>query len=259
MGIGGTDVSKQAADMVLADGNFATIVAAVEEGRSIFSNIRKFLRYLLSSNIREVMTMFFGVMFAETIGLEPQRAVVLPLMATQLLWINLLTDGAPALALGVDPADPRLMEMSPRPTTEHVITGRMWGGIVFVGVVMAAGTLYVLDADLPGGLFPGVGSLRHGQTMAFTTLMLFQMFNLFNARSDRESALPWLFRNGWLWGAILVSVILQIAVVYAPSLQRAFSTEALSTSDWLRCAMVASTGLWLRELEKLVHRCRLAA
>jgi Ca2+-transporting ATPase len=238
MGAAGTDVSKQAADMVLADDNFATIVAAVEEGRSIFSNIRKFLRYLLSSNIGEVMTMFFGV------------------VATQLLWINLVTDGAPALALGIDPPDPRVMETPPRPPDEPVITGGMWGGIVFVGAVMAAGTLFVLDADLPGGLIPGVGTLRHGQTMALTTLTLFQLFNVFNARSDRESAFRGLFRNRWLWGAILLSVILQIAVVYAPVLQRGFSTEALTTSDWLRCTVVASTVLWLREFEKLLRRRR---
>ena len=108
MGITGTDVSKGAADIVLADDNFATIVAAVEEGRAIFANIRKFLRYLLSSNIGEVMTMFFGVVLAGSMGLQAQgESLVLPLLATQLLWINLLTDGAPALALGVDPPDPR--------------------------------------------------------------------------------------------------------------------------------------------------------
>src|SRR5262249_32140936 len=153
MGVTGTDVSKQAADIVLADDNFATIVPAVEEGRSIFSNLRKFLRYLLSSNIGEVMTMFFGVVLAGTIGLELHGGVVvLPLLATQLLWINLVTDGAPALALGIDPPDPRLMEKPPRPAAERVITGRMWAGIFFVGTIMAAGTLYVLDADLPGGL-----------------------------------------------------------------------------------------------------------
>ena len=108
MGITGTDVSKEAADMVLADDNFATIVAAVEEGRAIFSNIRKFLRYLLSSNVGEVMTMFFGVLLADAIGLTSAAggAVVLPLLATQILWINLVTDGAPALALGIDPATP---------------------------------------------------------------------------------------------------------------------------------------------------------
>ena len=121
MGITGTDVSKQAADMVLADDNFATIVAAVEEGRAIFSNIRKFLRYLLSSNIGEVMTMFFGVLLAGLIGLRAAGdAVVLPLLATQLLWINLVTDGAPALALGVDPADPGADERPPRPPDERV-------------------------------------------------------------------------------------------------------------------------------------------
>ena len=255
MGVTGTDVSKEAADMVLADDNFATIVAAVEEGRSIFSNIRKFLRYLLSSNIGEVMTMFFGVVFADAIGLQPQgSAVVLPLMATQLLWINLVTDGAPALALGVDPPDSGLMKQPPRPAAERVITGDMWAGIFFVGVVMAIGTLYVLDADLPGGLVPGTGSLRHGQTMAFTTLMLFQLFNLFNARSDRESAFVGLFRNAWLWSAIALSVALQIAVVYAPFLQRAFSTAALTGSDWMRCTVVASTGLWVRELQKQLQR-----
>ncbi|MCC7415628.1 MAG: cation-translocating P-type ATPase [Acidobacteria bacterium] len=254
MGVAGTDVSKQAADMVLADDNFATIVAAVEEGRSIFANIRKFLRYLLSSNIGEVMTMFFGVLLAGALGLErPGTLIVLPLAATQLLWINLVTDGAPALALGVDPGDPALMERPPRPAAERVITARMWRGIVFIGAVMAAGTLYVLDADLPGGLIEGTGTARHGQTMAFTTLMLFQLFNLFNARSDRRSAFHGLFRNGWLWGAVLLSILLQVLVVHAPFLQRAFGTSPLDADDWLRCALVASTGLWLRELEKLLQ------
>jgi P-type Ca2+ transporter type 2C len=257
MGMTGTDVAKEAADMILADDNFATIVAAVEEGRSIFSNIRKFLRYLLSSNIGEVMTMFFGVVFAEAVGLEVKSgAVVLPLMATQLLWINLVTDGAPALALGLDPADPGLMERAPRPSSEPVITGRMWYGIVFVGAIMAAGTLFVLDADLPGGLFQGSGSLRHGQTMAFTTLVLLQLFNLFNARSDQQTAFCRIFENGWLWGAIVLSIILQALVVYAPFLQQAFSTQALTASDWMRCTIVASAVLWLRELEKLWRRRR---
>jgi Ca2+-transporting ATPase len=257
MGVTGTDVSKQAADMVLADDNFATIVAAVEEGRSIFSNIRKFLRYLLSSNIGEVMTMFFGVLLASVIGLDLHGGVVvLPLLATQLLWINLITDGAPALALGLDPPDPGLMQQPPRPSRERVITARMWGGIAFVGVVMAAGTLYVLDASLPGGLVNGAGTLRYAQTRAFTTLIFFQLFNVFNARSDRRSAFESLFSNQWLWVAVGVSVLLQGVVLYAPFLQRAFSTEALSPSDWLFCAVVASSVLWLREAEKAVYRAR---
>ena len=130
MGITGTDVSKEAADMVLADDNFATIVAAVEEGRAIFANIRKFLRYLLSSNLGEVMTMFFGVLLADIIGLVPQggSGLVLPLLATQILWINLVTDGAPALALGVDPADAGMMDLPPRARGEGVITRTHVGG-----------------------------------------------------------------------------------------------------------------------------------
>jgi P-type Ca2+ transporter type 2C len=255
MGVTGTDVSKRAADMVLADDNFATIVAAVEEGRSIFSNIRKFLRYLLSSNIGEVMTMFFGVLFSGAIGLEPQGgAVVLPLLATQLLWINLITDGPPALALGLDPPNPTVMRNRPRPAGERVITGRMWAGIFFVGAIMAVGTLYVLDASLPGGLVEGTGTLRYAQTKAFTTLILFQLFNVFNARSDRQSAFRRLFSNRWLWGAVLLSVALQCAVLYTPFLQQAFSTVRLTPGDWLQCAAVASSVVWLRELEKYVYR-----
>ncbi|WP_146009415.1 HAD-IC family P-type ATPase [Deinococcus planocerae] len=156
MGVTGTDVSKEAADMVLADDNFATIVAAVEVGRGIFDNIRKFLRYLLSSNIGEMLTMFLGVVFAGALGLRGEGGeVVLPLLATQILWINLVTDGAPALALGLDPTDPDVMLRPPRPAGEGVITPQMWRGILLVGGVVAVGTLGVLDASLPGGLIAG--------------------------------------------------------------------------------------------------------
>jgi len=255
MGITGTDVSKEAADMVLIDDNFATIVTAVEEGRAIFANIRKFLRYLLSSNIGEVITMFLGVLLAERLGLRPPgEALVLPLLATQILWINLVTDGLPALALGADPPDPGLMKMPPRPKSERVITGQMWRGIFLVGMVMAAGTLLVLDAALPGGFLPGDGNLGYARTMAFTTLMLFQVFNVFNARSDERSALRGFFSNRWLWGALAVSVAAQLAVVYVEPLQRAFSTVALRPADWLQCVGVASSVLWIRELSKGVRR-----
>jgi Ca2+-transporting ATPase len=254
MGITGTDVSKEAADMVLSDDNFASIVAAVEEGRAIFANIRKFLRYLLSSNIGEVMTMFFGVVFARQMGLDGGGSgVVLPLLATQILWINLVTDGPPALALGLDPPDDALMERPPRPPGERVITTAMWRGIALVGVIMAAGTLFVLDASLPGGLVDGSGTMRYAQTMAFTTLMLFQMFNVLNARSDEQSAFVHLFTNGWLWAALTGSVVLQAVVVYTPFLQNAFGTQPLSAGDWLLCVGVASSVLWLREISKLVR------
>ena len=255
MGITGTDVSKEAADIVLADDNFATILAAVEEGRVVFANIRKFLRYLLSSNIGEVLTMFFGVLLAEVIGLTAAGGgVVLPLLATQILWINLVTDGAPALALGVDPADAGIMNQPPRPRGEGVITRRMWAGIFFVGAVMAIGTLAVLDASLPGGLIEGSGTMAYAQTMAFTTLMMFQLFNVFNARSDERSAFDELFSNHWLWAAVGLSLLLHGAVVYIPFLQQAFSTTNLSAGDWLRCVAVASSVVWLRELSKVITR-----
>ncbi len=255
MGITGTDVSREAADMVLADDNFASIVAAVEEGRSIFSNIRKFLRYLLSSNIGEVLTMFFGVLLADAIGLKAEgQSLVLPLLATQLLWINLVTDGAPALALGVDPPNANVMRKPPRPQGKGVITSRMWSGIFFVGIVMAMGTLLVLDSSLPGGFIEGSGSMRYAQTMAFMTLVLFSLFNVLNARSDEQSAFVGLFSNKWLWGSILLSLLLQIAVIYVPFLQQAFSTVGLSLQDWFFCTLVASSVLWLRELSKAITR-----
>ncbi|HEX5048833.1 MAG TPA: cation-translocating P-type ATPase [Gammaproteobacteria bacterium] len=256
MGVTGTDVSKQAADVVLADDNFASIVAAVEEGRAIFANIRKFLRYLLSSNVGEVMTMFFGVVFADALDLRAIEAgaVVLPLLATQVLWINLVTDGAPALALGIDPPDGDVMRQKPRPPSEGVITRAMWARVVLVGTVMAAGTLLVLDASLPGGLVEGTGDMRYAQTMAFTTLVLFSLFTVFVSRSDANSAFAGLFANRWLWGAVALSVLLQAAVVYVPFLQKAFSTAALSAADWVRCAVVASSVLWLSEVGKWLAR-----
>lgn len=249
MGITGTDVSRKASDIVLADDNFASIVAAVEEGRAIFGNIRKFLRYLLSSNMGEVLTMFFGVVLADIIGLGiSSDGLALPLLATQILWINMVSDGAPALALGLDPGDEEAMKRPPRPREEGVITRRMWAGIALVGTITAAGTLFVLDASLPGGLVEGNGNLAYGQTMAFTTLVLFSMFTVLTSRSDEHSAFRGLFSNPWLWGAIGLSLLLQLAVVYLPFLQKAFSTVSLTLDDWLFCALVASSVLWLREL-----------
>ena len=256
MGITGTDVSKEAADMVLADDNFATIVAAVEEGRTIFANIQKFLRYLLSSNVGEVLTMFLGVLLAKFLGLiaVPGEVVVFPLLATQILWINLVTDGAPALALGLDPADDNVMQQQPRPQGSGVITKPMWVGIALVGVIMAVGTLFILDFSLPGGFIAGAGAMDYARTMAFTTLVLFQLFNVLNARSDSRSAFRRLFDNPWLWGALTFSLGLQFAVIYLPFLQRAFDTVALSLTDWGLCVLVGSSVLWLRELSKWISR-----
>src|SRR5690606_26215691 len=131
-------------------------------------------------------------------------------------------------------------------------TRRMWTGIVFVGVIMAAGTLLVIDASLPGGLIEGKGTIDHARTMGFTTLTLFQLFNVFNARSDEHSAFAGLFVNRWLWAAVTLSLVLHVGVVYLPFLQQAFSTVSLDGLDWLICVATASSVLWLREMAKLV-------
>jgi Ca2+-transporting ATPase len=201
--------------------------------------------------------MFLGVLLAGRIGLPSNGGgLVLPLLATQILWINLVTDGAPALALGVDPPEAGLMQQPPRPRGEGVITAAMWRTIVVVGVVMAAGTLYVLDAALPGGFVEGTGDLRYAQSMAFTTLMLFQLFNVFNARSEQRSAFTGVFTNWRLWGAIGLSLALQALALYVPVMQRAFGTVGLTAPDWLLCVAVASSVLWVMEIVKLVRRAR---
>jgi Ca2+-transporting ATPase len=201
------------------------------------------------------MTMFFGVVLADFIGLKAEKSgVVLPLLASQILWINLVTDGAPALALGIDPADEGVMNKLPRPRKERVITATMWKSIVFVGLIIAIGTLLVLDASLPGGFIHGSGNLPYAQTIAFNTLVFFSLFNVFNSRSDERTVFRGLFSNKYLWGAVFLSIVLQIAVIYVPFLQKAFSTVSLSFSDWLLCAAVASSVLWLRELSKIMKK-----
>jgi magnesium-transporting ATPase (P-type) len=255
MGVAGTDVTKEAADMILADDNFATIVSAVREGRAIFANIRRFLRFLLSSNIGEVFAMFFGVVLAGVIGLDDTgEAVAVPLLATQILWINLLTDSAPALAMGVDPPPDNVMRRSPRGVTDRVIDRAMWLGIVWVGLVMAVVTLAALDLRLAGGLLGGSGEIDEARTMAFTTLVLAQLFNCFNARSDRTSAFHNLFTNPFLWGAVALSFLLQVVVVQVPFLNDAFETTPLTLGDWAICIALASVVLWAVEAKKLLER-----
>jgi Ca2+-transporting ATPase len=255
MGITGTDVAKEAADMILADDNFATIVTAIREGRSIFSNIRKFLRFLLSSNIGEVLTMFFGALLAGVLGLKVGgEAVAAPLLATQILWINLLTDTAPALAMGFDPPPHDVMKSPPRRLSDRVIDGQMWRGIFWTGTIMSLVTLAALDLGSAAGILGGSGDLEHGRTMAFTTLVLAQLFNCFNARSDQRSAFHQMFTNKLLWGSIALSLILQVAVVQVPGLNQAFGTVPLAIEEWLICVGLASIVLWAGELKKIVSR-----
>ncbi|MBE7523176.1 MAG: cation-translocating P-type ATPase [Burkholderiales bacterium] len=255
MGITGTEVSKQAARMILVDDNFATIVAAVREGRAIVDNIRTFLRYLLSSNMGEVLTVFLGVVGAGVIGLRHGGdAVVLPLLATQILWVNLITDSAPALAMGVDPPAEDVMARPPRRAGARVIDARMWASVFEVGLLMALVSLLTIDLYLPGGLIDGDRSLANARTAGFTVLVLAQLFNALAARSDTASARQGLFANRWLWGAIALSLVLQVAVVHVGALNVAFGTVPLSPQQWLVCAAMASAVLWVTELRKLAFR-----
>ena len=264
MGITGTEVTKQSAKMILADDNFSTIVAAVREGRVIFDNIRKFLRYLLSSNVGEVFTVFLGVVFAGFLGIrQPETVgVTVPLLATQLLWINLLTDAAPALAMGVDPQTDDVMGRKPRKVTDRVIDASMWGDIIYIGVIMAIVTLIGMDMHLSGGLFTdrSVDAIGHeaqmteARTMGFTILVFAQLFNALSSRSHLQSAFVGLFSNKWLWGAIGLSVALQLVVIYVPFLNGPFGTVALSPVAWVECICLAAIVLIASELRKIVLR-----
>ena len=231
------DGRNEAAKMILVDDNFATLGEAVREGHGIYDNIRKFLRYLLAGNMGEVLTVFLGVVAAGVIGLTgtgtgADGVVVLPLLATQILWINLLTDSWPALAMGVDPPTDDVMARKPRRLTDRVIDARMWAWVIEIGAV----------------------SLASARTAGFTVLVLAHMFNAFSARSQTASAFANLFVNPWLWGAIGLSVLLQVAVVNLGFLNLAFGTVPLDLDQWLLCAAMASVVLWYSELRKLVSR-----
>ena len=263
MGITGTEVTKESAKMILADDNFSTIVAAVREGRVIFDNIRKFLRYLLSSNVGEVFTVFGGVMLAGVLGITQPgtTGVAVPLLATQLLWINLLTDAAPALAMGVDPQTDDVMARSPRKLTDRVIDRDMWIDIAFIGIIMAAVTLIGMDMHLEGGLFTdrSIGGTHEFQmiearTMGFTILVFAQLFNAIASRSARQSAFVGLFSNKWLWGAIGLSVVLQLVVIYVPFLNSAFGTTPLGPWAWVECICLAAVVLIASEIYKAIMR-----
>lgn len=264
MGITGTEVTKESAKMILADDNFSTIVAAVREGRGIFDNIRKFLRYLLSSNVGEVFTVFGGVIFAGALGITQPNSVgvTLPLLATQLLWINLLTDAAPALAMGVDPQTDDVMDRKPRKLTDSVIDRPMWGDIVFIGLIMAAITLIGMDMHLAGGLFTDrsadvmshADQMIHARTMGFTILVFAQMLNALASRSHLQSVFVGLFSNHLLWGAIAVSIALQLVVIYVPFLNGPFGTVPLDFMEWIECLGLSLTVLIASELRKCVLR-----
>ncbi|MCX7194312.1 MAG: HAD-IC family P-type ATPase [Proteobacteria bacterium] len=235
MGITGTAVTKEAAVMVLTDDNFATIVKTVEEGRVIYDNIIKFVRFQLSTNIGAIFT----VLAATLLGLPA------PFTAIQLLWINIIMDGPPAMTLGVEPARAGIMSERPRRQAAQILTGPRLARLALYGAIMMVGTLYLFRHGLE----------MHGQTyamtLAFTTFVLFQFFNVFNARAETGSAFnTHFFRNGKLWLALVGVLMLQILVVNWPPAQGVFGTTALELDDWFKAVAVASSVLLLDELKK---------
>ncbi len=220
MGITGTDVSKETADMVLTDDNFASIVAAIEEGRVIYANIRKFVFYLISCNIGEILIIFLAMLFGMPIPLRP----------VQLLLLNLVTDGAPALALGLEKGDPDLMREPPRPSKEPVINGEMQISTAVQAVVMTLAVLFVYYIAL--GRYPG--NVAAAQTIAFVTLCMSELLRAFTARAQRHSVLSiGLFSNRWMLWATAGSAALVFIAVYVPFLRPFFDTTSLGLNDWL--------------------------
>ncbi|MFO7265159.1 MAG: cation-translocating P-type ATPase [Bacillota bacterium] len=220
MGRAGTDVTREAADMVLADDNYATIVAAVEEGRGIYDNIRKFIRYLLGCNVGEVLTMLCAAL----------AGLPLPLLPMQILWMNFVTDGLPAIALGLDRPAADCMRRPPRPRGESVFAGGLHVQIVLRGVVIAACTLFVFLTALAGG----AGEVR-ARTLAFTTLVVLQLVYVFQCRSGAAGA-----PNYYLLAAVAASLAMQLAVLHAPALQDVFGVVPLAGRDWLLVAWVTA-------------------
>ncbi len=245
MGITGTEVTKEAATMVLTDDNFATIVGAVKRGRTIYDNIVKFVRFQLSTTLGFAMLFLAASIFDIAHGK--------PFAAIAILWVNIIMDGPPAMALGLDKGDSDIMRRAPRPVSEKILTPQRWGAIVYSSVIMALGTLGVLIWAPGPEAEAGVATVAG--TMAFNTFVLFQFFNILNARSDRNSV----FRrhtltNPQLWIALVAVIVLQVGVTHVGFMQRLFDTTSISSTQWLVSIAVASSVLWFEELRKAFVR-----
>jgi Ca2+-transporting ATPase len=238
MGITGTDVTKEVSDMVITDDNFASIVAAVEEGRGIYDNIKKFIHYLLSCNAGEILVMFISSLIGWPV----------PLLPIHILWVNLVTDGLPALALGVDPVDPGVMKRPPRPHNEPVITKKRAILMLSQGAFIAFCSLLAFGFVL----FIEKEGINRARTAAFIVLSCSQLFHSFNCRSQSESLFKiGIFTNKKLILADLISFGLQMAVVYIVFLQKVFKTEPLGVLDWIMVIAISSFPFWAMEIVKL--------
>jgi Ca2+-transporting ATPase len=240
MGNTGTDVTKEASAMILTDDNFATIVAAVEEGRCIYDNIRKFIRYLLACNLGEVLTMFIAIV----IGLP------LPLLPVQILWVNLITDGLPAIALGIDAHDPAVMHRPPRSSKESVFSRGLSRKIAMRGLQIGGSTVLIFAL-----VYFVQDDLELARTMAFVTLVVSQLFHVFDCRSENVSAFEiGLSKNKFLIFTVFCSILMELAVIYNPFLRDVFQTVALSIYDWLLIIVISGWAFMLNGFKYLLFR-----
>ncbi|SFL47929.1 Ca2+-transporting ATPase [Paenibacillus sp. 1_12] len=244
MGISGTDVSKEAASLVLSDDNFASIVSAIEEGRGIYENIRKFIRYLLASNVGEIMTMFFAMM----------AGLPLPLVPIQILWVNLVTDGLPAMALGVDQAEKDLMQQKPRGSRENIFARRLGWKIISRGMLIGICTLAAFLIALQQGLHDEAATLIKAQTVAFATLVMAQLIHVFDCRSSRSIFHRNPLQNRYLVLAVLSSLLLMLAVLYIEPLQPIFKTVPLNIKDWIVVLIFAGIPTFLMGFGSLMSK-----
>ncbi|WP_097159530.1 calcium-transporting P-type ATPase, PMR1-type [Bacillus oleivorans] len=233
MGITGTDVAKEASSLVLLDDNFTTIKAAIEEGRNIYENIRKFIRYLLASNVGEILVMLFAMLLA----------LPLPLVPIQILWVNLVTDGLPAMALGLDPSEEDVMNRKPRHPKEGVFARGLGWKVVSRGFLIGIVTLMAFMIAYQGQ----TENLKYAQTVAFATLVMAQLIHVFDCRSDTSVFARNPFENKYLVGAVISSLILMLIVIYYPPLQTVFHTVAIDVKDWLLITGLAAipTFVWM--------------
>ena len=240
MGKVGTDVAKNASDMILVDDNFVTIVEAVRQGRNIFNNIKKAIHFLIATNIGEIVTIFIGLL----LGLET------PLLAIQLLWINLVTDSLPAIALGLEKEDDKIMERKPRSSKESIFAGGLWYKIITEGIMLGSLTLFAFAL---GNKYYGV---EVGRTMAFVSLGLLELVHSFNIKSDESIFKTSIFENKYLIGSFFAGIFLQIIVVVIPCLANIFELVTLSKTQWIYTIAISFLPIIIIELQKWVNKIK---
>lgn len=236
-GNGGTDVAKNASDMILADDNFITIVEAVETGRHIYENIKKAIQFLLSTNIGEIVAIFMGLL----IGIES------PLLTIQLLWINLITDSLPAIALGLEPVDKDIMRRKPKDSKQSIFSDGLWSKIFIEGIMIGIFTLFAFSL---GNNFYG---LKVGRTMAFVSLGMLELIHSFNVRSKESIFKIGVFKNIYLSGAFVLGTILQISVVLIPQISKIFDVVPLNKTQWIYTMLISILPIFVVEFQKKIN------